>query len=107
MGIKEIQWEQRAWAEHNFGTRDATHALLGVSEEVGELSHAHLKMLQGIRITPELFQAKARDAIGDIIIFLMDYCNAKGWELEDIVQETWNQVKWRDWKRFPKNGVTE
>lgn len=107
MGMKEIQWEQRAWAEYNFGGRNATHALLGISEEVGELSHVHLKMLQGIRITSDIFRSKARDAIGDIVIFLMDYCNANGWELEDIVAETWQEVKNRDWKKFPKNGRTE
>jgi NTP pyrophosphatase (non-canonical NTP hydrolase) len=105
--VKKIQQEQATWAFFNFGPHNSTHALLGVTEEVGELSHAHLKFLQGIRITPAQYEIKAKDAIGDIIIYLMDYCTANGWDLEDIVRDTWDTVKTRDWKTFPKNGVSE
>lgn len=107
MGVRQIQKEQEAWSRYNFGSSDPTHALLGVSEEVGELSHAHLKKLQGIRITPEQFQAKAKDAVGDIVIYLMDYCTSNGWDFMQVVQDTWANVKTRDWKKFPKNGRTE
>lgn len=108
MNLKQIQKEQHAWSIHNFGFRDPVEPLLGVQEEVGELSHAHLKFLQKIRnSTRDVFEAKAKDAIGDIIIFLMDYCSAHGWDLEDIVSDTWDTVKVRDWKQFPKNGKTE
>lgn len=107
MSLKQIQKEQHLWSMHNFGFRDPVEPLLGVQEEVGELSHAHLKYLQKIRnTTREVFELQAKDAIGDIVIFLMDYCNSHGWDLEEIVSSTWDVVKQRDWKKFPKNGVT-
>lgn len=108
--LRKIQEEQRVWARYNFGERDtgdADDALFGVVEEVGELSHAHLKLKQGIRGSAESLEAEARDAIGDILIFMMDYCCARGWDMQDILTETWDEVKQRDWKRFPKNGRTE
>lgn len=66
--------EKVEWAAKNFPDESALEVCFGVIEEVGELSHAHLKELQGIRGTPEEHQAKAKDAIGDIFIYLLSYC---------------------------------
>jgi len=78
-------------------------SLLGLIEELGELAHSHLKEQQGIR-TSEDHVAKAKDAIGDIVIFLADYCNARVFNLALIIKETWEQVRKRDWKRDSKVG---
>jgi NTP pyrophosphatase (non-canonical NTP hydrolase) len=59
--------------------------------------HAHLKEVQDIRGTAAEHQAKAKDSIGDIIVYLADYCNARGWNLEEIVREVWPKVRKRDW----------
>jgi hypothetical protein len=68
--------------QHNFGDRPAWQTLLGVVEEVGELSHAHLKAAQGIRGTREQHHVAKIDAVADIVIFLADYCTAEGIDLE-------------------------
>ena len=76
-------------------------------EELGELAHAHLKervpaeRVMGIRGTAAEHQAHARDAVGDIIIYLADYCCARGWDLEEIVARTCEKVEHRDWKQHP------
>lgn len=75
-------------------------------EELGELTHSHLKQLQGIRGTPEEHVAKAKDAVGDIIVYLADYCTRRGWDLENIVSDVWAEVSKRDWVVYPLNGVT-
>lgn len=109
--LRGLQKEQEPWVDHNFepgNTRNPARAykpLLGVVEEVGELSHAHLKSLQGIR-TGEDHAAKSKDAIGDLVIFLADYCTAMGYDFQECVEATWNQVKTRDWKKDPVKGVT-
>lgn len=124
--LDTIQQEVAAWAQRNFGKkRTASNRLVGVTEEFGELviplleelvpvlhvarqigilSHHHLKEDSGIRGTPELHQAKARDAIGDIILFLIDYCELRGWSLWDIIQETWKEVQQRNWIDDPLSG---
>ena len=98
--LDRIQEEIGAWSKKNFGHEGKTHhPLLGVAEEVGELCHAHLKQEQGIRGTKEEHEADAIDAIGDIAIYLMDYCNRRGFSFNDIVWQTWSKVKERDWNK--------
>ena len=104
--LKKLQKEHKVWLDHNFGGQPSYHSLLGVVEEVGELSHAHLKNEQGIR-TNEDHIALAKDAIADIVIFLASYCNSREFDFEEIIQSTWNEVKKRDWIKFPKDGINK
>lgn len=104
--LKRLQEEQIPWQQHNFPGRDAYFPLLGAVEELGELAHAHLKMLQGIRGTVIELHAKKVDAVADIIIFLSDYCTANGIDLHSAVCETWAKVKTRDFKADKLKGVT-
>ena len=62
------------WGEANFGAttpENVSDPALGFLEEIGELTHAILKKKQGIRGTPEEHNAAARDALGDMGIFLL------------------------------------
>ena len=125
--LSDIQKELGEWATTNFGKRRTEELrLIGMSEEIGELvtqvlemvvpvlhlvrengvlSHSHLKEKCGIRGTPEQHQAKARDAIGDIFLFMADYCNLRGWSVEEIIQTTWDEVKQRNWIDDPQGGL--
>lgn len=105
--FRQLQQEQAPWAKHNFPNNLNYHQLLGLVEEVGELAHAHLKMDQNIRGTKEEHMAEAKDAIGDIIVFLSGYCNLMGIDFQDAVETAWNTVKQRDFVKFPRNGRTE
>lgn len=106
-GFDDLQAEMIAWQTKNFGEQPAHRSFLGCVEEVGELAHAMLKQEQAIRGTPEEHTAAAKDAVGDLMIFLLNYCTTRGWSLEEIVRSTWAEVSRRDWRRFPKNGLTE
>ena len=101
--LKNLQEELKPWVKHNFGDRPSWQPLLGIVEELGELAHAHLKHAQEIRTDEQHFENK-KDAIADIIIYLADYCTAEGIDLESTVQEVWDKVKKRDWKKNPKNA---
>ena len=76
--LQEIQIEQRAWSLKNFGEHPSWHPLMGIMEELGELAHAFLKREQGIRGTREEHDAAIKDAIGDVMIYLMDFCSCEG-----------------------------
>lgn len=105
MDLSDLQIEVHDWSERNFPLRDPLHKLLGVVEEVGELAHAELKAVQGIRgYDAAKRDRKAKDAVGDAIIYLADYCNCRGFELDDIVRETWSRVQARDWVANPSTG---
>lgn len=97
--LRQFQSEQAAWAARNFDVSDPVDPLLGLVEEVGELSHATLKARQGIRGTAEEHRAAARDAVGDIAVYLADFCTRSGFDLEEVIAETWDAVKARDWKK--------
>ncbi len=104
MTLQELQHEVRRWAYRNFPDAQPWFPLLGIMEEVGELSHAHLKKAEGVRdIEPDAFI----DAVGDVVIFLCDYCNRNNIDMEAAVTHTWKHVKQRDWQKYPKTGRPE
>ncbi|MBW3545454.1 MAG: hypothetical protein KY428_07645 [Bacteroidetes bacterium] len=109
--FKQLQTENREWVMRNFGVSrpNATEfwkPVLGVMEELGELSHALLKRSQGIRGSYEEHTEKAKDAIADATVFLADVCSALGFDYQEIVETAWNEVKQRDWTKNKNNGTT-
>jgi len=105
VSLDVLQKEHKIWVDHNFPDQISHHGLLGVVEEVGELSHAHLKREQNIRGTDEKHQLDIEDAIGDIVIYLASYCNTNGIDFDECVRDAWEEVKARDWQANPEDGV--
>lgn len=119
--LAELQIEVALWHRKNFPNAVPHQPLLGIVEEVGELflahfralgwiseavgrlSHAHLKAEQQVR-TDEDHEAAKRDAVGDIAIFLINYCELNGIDFEATLLETWNEVRKRDWQADPVKG---
>jgi NTP pyrophosphatase (non-canonical NTP hydrolase) len=99
-----IQIEHRQWQEYNFGKIPVHDSILGAMEELGELCHAYTKLKQGNRVNED-HVADMKDAIGDIVIFLISICNERGWNFQDIVIDVWTQVRQRDWRKYPENGI--
>ncbi len=91
--LSEIQGEVYKWSCKNFPKNTSTEPLLGLVEEVGELCHAHLKRTQG---SATFCRALQKDAVGDIMIYLMDYCSRENINLRRVLEETWNKVSKRD-----------
>lgn len=105
--LEDFQRAQQQWSEANFGKHDYRQPFMGLVEEVGELSHALLKQEQGIRGTREEHEAAAKDAVGDVMIYLADLCSTRGWSLEECLREAWDRVQKRNWKADPKKGGEE
>jgi len=104
--LSEIQTDQILWSEWNFGKHPAWHPLLGIQEEVGELAHAFLKRTQGIRKNQD-HDAAIRDAVGDIVIYLMDFCSCEGIDLQEAVEDALDTVRKRNWKADPTSGAVK
>lgn len=111
--LNEIQKEIKEWSDKNFGHKDkigrrikrkSWHPLLGIGEELGELQHAYLKKEQKIRDGEKLYKKDAQDALGDMLIYMMDFCALENFDLQEIIDKTWEEVKKRDWKKNPKKG---
>ena len=106
MHISEFQKKQAEWSQQQFGDQPAHFSLLGVVEEVGELSHSHLKSEQGIRTNEDHIAGK-RDAVGDILMYLSNYCTASGFELQEIAVTVLEEVMERNWVDHKVNGKPE
>lgn len=105
--IHDMQVMHKEWLDRNFPNQQPHDGLLGITEEVGELAHAHLKGEQGIRHTPDEIREMKIDALGDIFIFMLSYCNTNEIDLSLAIDDTWNKiVSRRDWITNPTDGVT-
>lgn len=106
--LRTFQVKHKLWLEHNFPGQKPHQALLGIGEEVGELMHAHLKHEQGIRAYSDeadiQFRRDAMDAIGDIMVYITSYCNTNKFDMADCLNMAWDEVKDRDWRKYPKTG---
>ncbi len=102
--LDEIIAEHKVWVEKNFPSKPFWQPLLGVGEEVGELNHAVLKRAQGI-LMEEDHDADIRDAVGDIVIFLMHFCSIEGVDLMDCIEEAWGRAGGRDWTKAEAQEV--
>lgn len=106
MDLSKLQEEVKSWADRNFPNAEPWEPLVGAMEELGELSHAHLKEHQSIRIDTNYFLDK-EDAVGDIIVYLADYCNRNKLDLCICVASAWKKASNRDWIKYPKDGTSE
>lgn len=105
MTLTELQAEVKQWVAANFPKPHYPYRpILGAVEELGELAHAFLKKDQGVRVD-ENHDAAMTDAVGDIIIYLADFCNQTDRDLDDIVDQVWDKVSQRDWKKNPVSGI--
>lgn len=87
--------ERNEWVAHNFPDNKLPkpqESILGMIEELGELAHSHLKELQNIRGTAEEHQALAKDAIGDVTIYLLGVLSESGYRPDwDLAEEIPNK----------------
>ena len=102
--LAQLQEEQKPWTEHNFPGKPSWHSPLGITEEVGELNHAYLKREQKIRGTTQEHEVDMFDAVGDILIYLSDFCTKESICLQTALEETWAKVKARDWQKDRDKG---
>ena len=68
--------------------RDRHLPLLGIVEQVGELSHSVRKRDHGIETNES--PAEIKDAVAGIVIALCDFCNVEDIDLQNTVQKIWS-----------------
>lgn len=104
INLQQLQNEVGNWSLKNFGSNNFSYRqLLGAIEELGELAHAHLKNEQQIRVNQNHLENK-KDAIGDIVIYLLDYCHRENINFEKCIVDAWNIVKKRNWNNNKIDG---
>jgi NTP pyrophosphatase (non-canonical NTP hydrolase) len=102
-----LQLQHKVWVERNFPDETLEDAVLGLVEEVGEIAHHVLKMRQGIRGDEAMHKREILDGIADTVIFATHIVSKLGADYGELVQDTWDTVKQRNWVMYPGNGVSE
>lgn len=75
------------------------HALHGMVGEIGEIHSIYQKMYQGHAADDEHIKKE----LGDLLWFIAEYCFAKEWNLDDIMQMNINKLK----ERYPDGFKVE
>jgi len=102
--LSAVQREAWEWTKLNFPGQVPWQPLMGVVEEVGELAHAYLKATQNIRGPKFAHHEAMIDAVGDQMIFLVNFCSHLGIDAAEALRSTWMEVKHRDWQANPTTG---
>jgi len=103
-------WQTKNFTKGETGTCDSCifRLLAGMTEELGELSHAILKHKQGIRgITEEQMKQQVGDAFGDVIVYGTQLLSILGIDAEEAVSQAIDGVLQRDWTKDKVTGGTE
>ena len=100
------QKELKEWQLINFGIPEPSDMIIGMTEELGELSHYFLKGKQGIREAANGTDVtdKITDAFGDIIIFGTQLMTCLGRDAEQEIKKVLSEVLQRDFVNNP-SGV--
>jgi len=81
---------------HNVGVR-----YMELASACGMLSHHHLKSIQGIRGTAEEHDQGGQESMAEALFSAWRLCVLLGFSFKKTVQDVWNDVKKRDWKKDP------
>lgn len=109
--LDELAAEHKTWEAHNFPVEGqipeigVLRGIVGMCEELGELAHSVLKMYQGIR-GDEAHIDRAKDAVGDLIVYATGVTDKLGFTIQESVDRAWNEVRDRDWIKYPGDGMT-
>lgn len=104
--INHMQQDRNAWVAYNFPDTPKDDSFYGMVEELGELAHHMLKRRQSIRGDGVDHEAEIRDACADLFIFMLGIATHEGFDLVEEIENTWMQVRERDWVKFPHDGRT-
>ena len=83
--MKEFITNVQNWASERgiYDYSTSTAQLLKAISEMGELADAHAKM--------DILEMK--DAVGDILVCLVNYCKLEGLDLTQCCESAWNEIK--------------
>lgn len=95
--VESLQRQVLRWQSQNFPECQEWELALGVCEESGELAQCILKLHRGIR-GDEFNEDRLKDAVGDILVYLMGICGARNWSLAEVLETTAERVLSRDWR---------
>lgn len=103
MEIKEFLDNYSRSVENNRGHlsnkfEDDIHMMLGITSEAGELADVFKKYMA---YGKEIDWVNVKEELGDLIWYIVGFCNINGWSLDDIMEVNMRKLS----KRY-KNGFT-
>lgn len=101
--LSGLQTDLHEWQREHFPDTGADESLMGAVEELGELAHATLKGKQGLEGERFATGPEAeKDAIGDCVVFLMQYASSRGYDIEECIEGAAEEALAREYE--PERG---
>lgn len=90
--LRRYQKAVNKWAKKTYPQNDVKtwRPLVGLVEELGELAHAFLKLDQGVHRNTTTTEAVS-DAVGDLMVFLLEFCENNNIDIEEAFLEVWEK----------------
>ena len=91
--FEQLTGNIEAWAEERGICKhsNARAQLLKAFSEMGELADAELKW----------DAPAARDAVGDVLVCLINFCAMRGFDITDCLAGAWDEIKDREGRMIP------
>lgn len=86
--ISQLQNEFDAYQQAAFPERGASFFALELNGEAGELANVEKKAWKGLAVEPNRFE----DEAADVLIALLNYCNARGVDLASAVEAKMEKI---------------
>jgi NTP pyrophosphatase (non-canonical NTP hydrolase) len=107
--LRSFQEDVAEWCDRNFPTATIDDQVMKMVEEFGELCHAiqmhRFKIRDGA--DQDLAHVQMVDAVGDMTVILAGIASKLNIDLQKAVNQTWAQVRERDWVKYPEKGVPD
>ena len=115
--LKELQMQVSAWAEERWPDRSNYKKSLDLPfyrlvASAGGLSAIVSALAEGVlfdpdqdeRIDPDICRDEFRRLLGELVVYATEAAGRNGWNISNIVDETWREMRGEDWIRFPRPG---
>lgn len=98
--ISNFQKEVYDWVIENFPNMKSEDELIGISSEFGELCHHFRDRKNHVKGVTEYHDAEIKDAVGDMLLNLLCFCEMENINSYKCLLESWNLVRIRSYKKY-------
>lgn len=95
-----LEIKMKAFSDYPNAIFNPAARAFNMAEETGELAREERLHLEGLGFD----EARAIDAVGDLLMATIGYCIARGWNAQLILEHTFDQLKQR-WESGQLVGI--
>lgn len=117
LDLRDLQQQVALWAQERWPDRTDYDGSLDLPfyrlvATAGVMAAVVATLAEGVlfdpdtdeRVDPEICRDELRAALGEMVVFAIEFAARNGWNIDDIVREVWTEMRGEDWTRYPRPG---